>query len=138
MDIAVSKCFEQGEQNPVEWSEEDEKLYKSTLWHIKNSCGNGGKNSGEFEVYNWFKSLKDRVQPKQEWSGDDEKKRNLLIAILNVNHPNGCFKVNPIDTTDMEAMSKDELVSWLKSLRPQNTWKPSDEQMEYLAKAISW
>ena len=63
----------QGEQNPA-WSEEDDKLYTSALWHIKNSCGNGGKDSGEFEVYNWLKSLKDRVQPqpKQEWSEEDE------------------------------------------------------------------
>lgn len=45
----------------VEWSEEDEKLYNSALWHVKNSCSNGGKNSGEFEVYNWLKSLKERI-----------------------------------------------------------------------------
>lgn len=45
-------------QKPTEWSEEDEKMYQSALWHIKNSCGNGGKNSGEFEVYNWLKSLR--------------------------------------------------------------------------------
>lgn len=58
-----------------EWSEEDEKLYTSALWHIKNSCGNGGKDSGEYEVYNWLKSIKDRIQPqpKQEWSEEDEK-----------------------------------------------------------------
>lgn len=47
-----------------EWSEEDERMFNSALWHVKNSCGNGGKNSGEFEVYNWLKSLKERVQIK--------------------------------------------------------------------------
>ena len=45
-------------QPKQEWSEEDEKMWKSALWHVKNSCGNGGKNSGEFEVYNWLKSIK--------------------------------------------------------------------------------
>ena len=45
-------------QPKQEWSEEDEKMWKSALWHVKNSCGNGGKNSGEFEVYNWLKSLR--------------------------------------------------------------------------------
>ena len=44
------------------WGEEDEKMFNSALWHVKNSCGNGGKNSGEFEVYNWLKSLKDRMK----------------------------------------------------------------------------
>ena len=45
-------------QPKQEWGEEDEKMWKSALWHVKNSCGNGGKNSGEFEVYNWLKSIK--------------------------------------------------------------------------------
>jgi len=69
-------------QPKQEWSEEDEKLYNSALWHIKNSCGNNGKNSGEFDVYNWFKSLKDRIQPKQEWSEEDTKALNRISAIL--------------------------------------------------------
>ena len=67
----------QREQKPAEWSEEDEKLYKSALWHIKNSCGNGGKNSGEFEVYNWLKSLKDRVLPQNTWKPSNEQLKAL-------------------------------------------------------------
>ena len=52
----------------VEWSDEDERMWNSALWHIKNSCGNGGKNSGEFEVYNWLKSLRSRIawKPSEE------------------------------------------------------------------------
>lgn len=30
-----------------------------------------------------------------------------------------------------------EIIAWLKSLRPQNNWKPSEEQMEALAEALS-
>lgn len=44
------------------WSEEDEKMFNSALWHIKNSCGNGGKTNGEYEVYTWLKSLKKRIR----------------------------------------------------------------------------
>lgn len=73
-------------QPKQEWSEEDEKLYNSALWHIKNSCGNGGKDSGEFEVYNWLKSIKDRVQPKQVWSKDwkpsDEQMEALKLKVI--------------------------------------------------------
>ena len=76
--------------------------------------------------------LEKQGNQKPTWSKDDEKKRNLLIGILNVNHPNGHFKVNPIGTTDMEAMSKDELVSWLKSLNKKYTWKPSDDDINLL------
>lgn len=77
-------------------------------------------------------------QPKQEWSEEDEKKRTLLIRILEVNHPNGYFKANPANTLNMEAMSTEELVSWLKSLRPQNTWRPTKEQIEALEKHLTF
>lgn len=61
--------YAKNELKPIEWSEEDEKMFNSALWHIKNSCSNGGKNSGEFEVYNWLKTIKDKVQSKSiEWS----------------------------------------------------------------------
>jgi len=54
-------------QKPAEWSEEDKKMLESALWHVKNSCSNGGKNSGEFKVYNWLKSFKDRCITKPHW-----------------------------------------------------------------------
>lgn len=50
-------------------------------------------------------------KPKYTWTEDDEKKRTLLIKILEVNHPHGLFKVNSSET-----MRTEELVSWLKSL----------------------
>ena len=70
-------CKKQGEQKPAEWSEEDERMFNSALWHVKNSCGNGGKNSGEFEVYNWLKSLKDRYA----WKPSDEQMDALETAV---------------------------------------------------------
>lgn len=48
-------------------------MFNSALWHVKNSCGNGGKNSGEFEVYNWLKSLKDRYT----WKPSDKQLKAL-------------------------------------------------------------
>ena len=73
------------------------------------------------------------INQNQPWSEEDEKIRTLLIDILKVNHPNDIFKVNPIGTVGMEAMSTEELVDWLKSLKP-NHWKPSEGQMEALKK----
>lgn len=58
-------------------------------------------------------------QKPVEWSEEDEKKRNLLINILEINHPNGYFKVNPANTLNMEAIHVEELVDWLKSLKSQ-------------------
>ena len=79
---------------------------------------------------NWLKSLKDRVQPqpKQEWCGGDEAHLHSLITHLEQwieRHPN---------TTGADIQG--ENITWLKSLRPQSTWKPSNEQIEALDFAV--
>ena len=67
-------------------------------------------------MINWLKSFKDRVlsQPKQEWSEKDEK---MLASIIR--------------------FATEEEIGWLKSLRPQNKWKPSDEQIRCLKEVVS-
>ena len=72
---AIAWLEKQGEQKPS-WSEEDEKFYISALWHIKNSCGNGGKDSGEYEVYNWLKSIK-----PNHWKPSEEQMKALETTI---------------------------------------------------------
>jgi len=97
-----------------EWSEEDEAKLKSILFHISDV-----ENK---DVIDWLKSLKNRVQPQQEWSEEDENRINRLIAYFE----------------DKESFTaEDDIVyaNWLKSLRPQNRWKPSDEQMKALYRA---
>ena len=132
--------------------EEKAQAYESIFERLKEMYDNNKTNvAARLKYERYFPELKESkgsedekikdaaiefVRQNYAWSEDDEKKRNLLIAILNVNHPNGCFKVNPIGTTDMEAMSKDELVSWLKSLKERYTWKPSEEQMIAMQKAL--
>ena len=63
----------------------------------------------------WLKSL--RLQPKQEWSEEDDWKRKELIQYL---EEKGDYRT--------------VWMTWLKSLRP--SWKPSEEQMVALDKAI--
>ena len=65
----------QGEQKPA-WSEEDEEMFKRFVDLIPQYMTAHGYN----ELFNWFKSLKDRVQPqpKQEWSEEEEK---MLIKL---------------------------------------------------------
>lgn len=123
----------QGKQNPA-WSEEDEKMFNSALWHIKNSCGNQGKNSGEFEVYNWLKTIKYRYlpQPKHEWSEEDEKTivkmRDFFIRVLGD---------KPDFTEDKRYEEFIEFIdNRLKSLKDRYTWRPSDEQINALQTAI--
>ena len=99
------------------WSEDDENRINRLIAYFED------KESFTAEVdvvyANWLKSLKDRVQPKQEWSEEDEKYINDLIAYF---------------AADMSLKhTEEDIVNWLRSLRPQNTWKPSDEQMRELS-----
>lgn len=43
------------------WSEDDEKMYKSALWHISNSTTNGKSQESETEVTNWLRHIKERL-----------------------------------------------------------------------------
>jgi hypothetical protein len=61
-------------------------------------------------VYNWLKSLKDRVQPKQEWSEGDKYKRNALIGLVEE------IKRQPLKRRE----DWDGYISWLKSIGPHN------------------
>ena len=53
----------------------------------------------------------------QEWSEEDEIVLNNLIYGL---------------ANDRIGNNRDEYVDWLKSLKPQPHWKPTDEQMNLL------
>ena len=127
---AEKKELKKIEQKPAEWSEEDEycldgaietEMYMLDVVNgiKKFDVGNISIKEECTRELNWLKSLKDRVQPKQEWSEEDEAFYQRLEQIV--------CKV------DIEAFQGDrDLHSWLKSLRPQSTWKPSDEQLNAL------
>ena len=99
------------------WNEEDEEMLEDVKFNFEYNKGE--MTDAMIAQYNRFfdkiKSLKPQAKPV--WSAEDEKKRTLLIDILTVNHPNDYFKVNPVNTLNMEAMHTEELVSWLESLK---------------------
>ena len=41
----------------------------------------------------------------------------LLIAIFQVNYPDGVYKVNPIGTTNMKVIHSTEIIKWLKGVK---------------------
>ena len=105
------------EQNPA-WSEEDERIYKSIIYSFAH---NYPLTVQQQEFVKSLESLKDGVRPKQEWSEEDE--RNLNDAILFIE-------------TGTYSLDKDSLINWLKSLKSQSQWKPSDEQMNLLEELV--
>jgi hypothetical protein len=73
----------------------------------------------------WLRNIKYHYpQLKQEWSEEDSVRLQRIIDFLWYNRKG--------DTDTIYQQEQD--IEWLKSLRPQNTWKPSDEQMVQLGK----
>jgi len=104
---------------PTEWNEEDERNLQGIIDEIKEDRNKAPAYN--ITIYNrylsWLKSIKNRVvlQSKQEWSKEDE----------NVIH---CLEYTVRHFYEDEDTIK-WCCNWLKSLKPQPQWKPSDEQM---------
>lgn len=121
--VAIIHSYE----HSVEWSEEDERMLSRCIKSIE--CSKQFSDSQTFieakdKEIDW---LRNRVFTiKQEWSEEDERLLNLIIYILDREEHNGVITHNELKMC----------VHLLKSLRLQLKWKPSKEQMEYLAAAI--
>ena len=53
-------------QAEQEWSEEDEKYFKTALWHISNSVSNGKNTDIHCDTTEWLKALKQRMKGKSK------------------------------------------------------------------------
>ena len=62
----IEKEFNKITELKPSWSEEDEKFFKTALWHISYSISNGKSTDFHCDTTDWFKSLKDRVQSKKQ------------------------------------------------------------------------
>ena len=112
------------------WSEEDETGLTNTIIMLKEGASLHFNKKDITKAVDWLKSLRDRVQPqpKQEWNEEDETYLDHIITAVKLYYTDYKGEENPW---------RNELLRWLKSLRPQNRWKPSDEQMDMLAKVCS-
>lgn len=175
---AIDWLKKQGEQKPVEWAKEDIQMYRNILFYLSEPSPLKEVNGKSREqLLDWLKSLKNRVQPKQEWSGGDEAHLHSLITHLEQwmeRHPNTTgadiqgeniawlkslkdrirpkVELTQLDKNILEAaiafveqnnhfncwrgVDKHTVLSALHSLRPQNMWKPSDEQINALSVAV--
>ena len=98
----------------------DKEILNAAILFAMNSTDEFACNGvSKEDVIDWLKSFKDRVQsqPKQEWSEEDMEMIRTLVAIFEVNYPNGFYKVNPIGTTNMQGIHSSEIIKWLKSLK---------------------
>lgn len=112
-------------QKDSTWSEEDKHWMQKVIDFMNHPDLIKATPTLAKDTINWLKSLKDRVQPqsKQEWSEEDE--RNLQGIIDEI-------EANKHSAPDYDLATYDKFLSWLKSFKPRNRWKPSDVQIEAL------
>ena len=121
----VSDCImsdtDKSEQKPSAWGKEDDIMLRDILGWLP------AKSRPEYNQIRveWLKSLKDRVQPEQEWNEEDEKMLNSFLHKVEV-----CNLL-----TNKENVW---IVKKLKSLKHQPHWKPSDEQITVLELASKY
>ena len=122
------------EQKPA-WSEEDKKIIneiEESLLAYKIIVIDNDRELANYieKEINWLKSLKDRVQPQlqQEWGEEDEKCIRLSTDIID----------SALRAGFCVQLDRDRCIDWLKSLRPQKQWKPSEEQMYNLSEAAHY
>ena len=117
---------EASEKKP-DWSEED----KDKVAQYLHDRDGGMLWSKATEITS---DILDILRPQPaEWSEEDEKMIWDIVAVLEADIVENKKKF-PYALSLHEQYKK--MVAWLKSLRPQSHWKPSEEQMKALEKTI--
>lgn len=138
--------YEQKEQKPAEWSEEDKYILKNIHDFVKENTINPNRVNCAKECLNWLNSLPERfnLQPKTEWSEEDKKRIKQLIydtEFIKAHYEKRKEELGE-QFNNFCIEDCDEQIDWLKSLLPPKycencklkrsieNWKPSEEQME--------
>lgn len=78
--------------------------------------------------YDWLEKTLEYLKPtKSEWSEEDESYLQTVISEM---------EANKKEAPEYEHKKYETIILWLKSLRPQPHWKPSEEQMKILRKYV--
>ena len=129
MDMSYTDAnFELVEQKPAAWSEEDERMYTAIIFALAGFMGNEDK-------LDWFKSLKDRVQLKQEWK--QENTDDLTDFENAMMHIGGSFfgQHAGLDPNDTNAIK--EQANLLLELVSSKEWSEEDAEMiNYVASIL--
>ena len=134
MDIAVAKCFVQGEQKPTE----SNNIKGILLVHDEtlNNLLERYKTSATFKtlivnLQNWWNNtrrhlLSFNIEQKLSWSEEDEEIHRKCICAMRASACGFPEEEKFVEQVD----------NWLKCLKDRYTWKPSEGQLECLGYAI--
>lgn len=133
----LNRVAKQGKQKPIEWKQENrEELteFENAMMHIGGSFfgENAGLDPNDTDTIKEQAELLLELAPKTEWSEEDEYTLNETIQ-----HLEELIRIDKAKHCSVDVQYYQRDINWLKSLKPQNKWKPNDEQMEALANALS-
>ena len=102
---------------------EDERIRKELIKFFSeiSVCESEFNKWSNCDVKKWIAWLE--KQGERKWSDKDEEMLKEIISVLEGNN---------VHTTKMLY----EYANWLKSIKPQNHWKPTKEQLEEMSYAI--
>ena len=125
---AEKKKLKKIEHN-LAWSEEDEKILDEIIDEYETRAYNAAEESylkdDCWDKAKWLKSLKEKIQQKQELNNEDIKIIKMIEDCLSFYKMTHCATLPSVETC----------IDWLKSLKP-NHWKPSEEQLNEVKEAI--
>lgn len=131
-ELAHQEVTKTSDQETSAWSEDDSRKIETLLSIIfdyafyKDALDENKDLTGEYaELSDWLQFFPERfnLQPKQEWSEEDEKMLNSFL--------------HKVEVCDLLTNKEDVWITKkLKSVRPQQ-WKPSNEQITELCRVIS-
>jgi hypothetical protein len=112
------------EQKPAEWSEEDKLHQHNIITYLEFRKDKNLPEDTKYPVLDawidWLKSI--RPQPEQEWTKEDNERYLSCLKRLGTSNPDQPETVNS---------------KWFREhVCPQPHWKPSKEQMQYLAATV--
>ena len=97
------------------------KYIVDAVWTEKEGIGQYLDSPFTEEVAKKLQKRFGNIEPKPSWSEEDEKRISSILLSIEY-----CKEQYP----DLREYQYD--IDWLKSLRPQKQWKPSEEQMDAL------
>jgi hypothetical protein len=120
------------------WSEGDESILESVIKDVMASHSNRTVE-GFLCKLNWVKSIKGRIQPKQEWSEEDENRFNNLIFLVECSDENEPTKkgfidfINRLKSTSHQkygsrVMSREDLLNKLEEIQTEYKRRMHDAQ----------
>lgn len=109
-----------------EWSKDDEDYFDAIIAKLEVTQEDAALTDNQM---NFLKSLKNRVQPKREWSEEEQQTiKDAASFILSC--------VNIAETKEEEERLE-KLAGKLQDLKPQPHWKPTKEQMDTIEAVVN-